>query len=43
MNEVLGLPDADVARVGLAPILIFTLLFVIIPAYPILLDVRSYL
>jgi hypothetical protein len=38
-----GLPDADITRVAVALMLIFTLLFVVIPAYPILMDIRQYM
>ncbi len=38
-----GLPDADVTFVTVVMMLLFTLVFVVIPAYPVLLDIRSHL
>lgn len=37
-----GWPDADIMRVSVMLLLLFTLVFVIIPAYPILLDIRYH-
>jgi len=38
-----GLPDADIIRIAIAMMLIFTLIFIVIPAYPILAEIRLYL
>jgi len=38
-----GLPDTDILRIAIVMILIVTLIFIIIPAYSILMEIRLYL